>query len=104
MQSQLRNNYIEVKQQNNKYIPKIIPQQQFIPQNLQFPQQNYVSQPQFSQQSYPLQTQQFQQNSVVQTPVGCCGGNLFSPQGSLCAPLNYNPCQQKQASSCIIFY
>ncbi|CAB3409880.1 unnamed protein product [Caenorhabditis bovis] len=29
------------------------------------------------------------------SPQGCCGGQLFSQQGGLCMPINFNPCQQR---------
>ncbi|KAK6751535.1 hypothetical protein RB195_003124 [Necator americanus] len=42
----------------------------------------------------------YQVSPVQSTPQqGCCGGQLFSQQGGLCMPMNFNPCQGRQQYS-----
>ncbi|VDK57089.1 unnamed protein product, partial [Cylicostephanus goldi] len=43
----------------------------------------------------PLPTYQLPQHQPQPQP-GCCGGQLFSQQGSLCMPMSFNPCQRQQ--------
>ncbi|KAI6177573.1 hypothetical protein M3Y97_00922400 [Aphelenchoides bicaudatus] len=54
------------------------------------PQPSFVPQP----SSY-VQSGSYSQQSSSN---GCCGGSWFSSQGSLCAPVNYNPCQSSSSS------
>ncbi|CAD6194887.1 unnamed protein product [Caenorhabditis auriculariae] len=68
------------------------------PQGYQLPP-TYSFQPQGYAQPPPPAPAYVQPPPTYQPPNNCCGGQLFSPQGNLCMPLNFNPCRP-QAPSC----